>query len=368
MEFIIEKKNLLECLNHFQSVVEKRNTIPILSNIKIFSDSESSLTFTATDLALELSETVLANVTKKGGFTVASQLFFDLIRKAPDNCKITITHDEELKNALVLFNNSKFNFPTMSIDDFPVMDKKDLNEKIDLDAKELKHLIDNCKFCMGVDESRQYLNGIFFHKSNDFVSTVATDGHRLSKCSLEKKVDLNFEGIIIPKKSVFEISKILDESNEKVLLSFSKTRLKVEIGEITLITKLINSTFPDYESVIPQEEDQIMQVDCKKFSETIDRVSTISNEKFRTVKFKINENLCVVSSSGNDKSTGTESIDVQYKGPEININFNSRYILDVLSLIKDGKVSFNFSKKTSPTVLKSDSFKNVLFLIMQMRA
>ena len=111
-----------------------------------------------------------------------------------------------------------------------------------------------------------------------------------------------------------------------------------------------------------------MQVNCKEFSETIDRVSTISNEKFRTVKFKINENLCVVSSSGNDKSTGTESINVQYTGPEININFNSRYILDVLSLIKDGAVSFNFSKNTSPTVLKSDSFKNVLFLIMQMRA
>ncbi len=368
MEFVIEKKKLLDCLNHFQSVVEKRNTIPILSNIKITADDEKSLTFTATDLALELSEKVAADVKRRGGFTVTSQLLFDLIRKAPERCNITITYDEELKNVLILFNKSKFNFPTMHIDDFPVMDNKNLDEKINLDSKELKHLIDNCKFCMGVDESRQYLNGIYFHKSNESVSTVATDGHRLSKCNLEKKINVDFQGIIIPKKSVFEISKILDEVNETVSLSFSKTRMKIEIGNLTLITKLINSTFPDYESVIPQVEDQIMLVDCKKFSETIDRVSTISNEKFRTVKFKINDNLCVVSSSGSDKSTGTESVEVDYKGPEININFNSRYILDVLSLIKDGKVSFNFSKNTSPTVLKSDSFKNVLFLIMQMRA
>ncbi len=370
MEFIIEKKKLLDCLNHFQSVVEKRNTIPILSNLKIVVDESKSntLIFTATDLALEMNETVEAKVVRKGGITIPSQLFYDLIRKAPDGSDITVNYEDSSNNAIILFNNSKFHFPTMPIDDFPMMDNKDLEKVVNLEADSIRHLINNCKFCMGLDESRQYLNGIFLHISNEKIASVATDGHRLSKCTLADKYNDEFDGIIIPKKSVFEISKLLDEIDGKITLSFSKTRLKIVLGNVILITKLINSNFPDYESVIPKEQEQIMKVDCKKFSETIDRVSTISNEKFRTVKFHIKENLCLVSSSGTDKSSGKETIEVLYSGPEININFNSRYILDVLAIIKDGEVNFNFSKDTSPTVLTSDSFKNALFLIMQMRA
>ena len=323
---------------------------------------------TATDLALEISEKLKVKLIKPGGITIPSQLFYELVRKAPDGCNITVSYEESTNNAIILFNNSKFNFPTMPIDDFPVMDNKELDKQIDMNTKSLSHLINNCKFCMGLDESRQYLNGIFFHVTNGQISTVATDGHRLAKCTSRNKVDNEFDGIIIPKKSVYEISKILDEIDGNVSLYFSKNRLKIVIDKIVIITKLINSSFPDYESVIPKEEEQIVLVDCQKFSETIDRVATISNEKFRTVKFQIKEDLCIVSSSGSDKSSGTESIKVQYNGPEININFNSRYILDVLSLIKEGMVSFNFSRNTSPTVLTSESFKDALFLIMQMRA
>ena len=219
MEFIIEKKKLLDCLNHFQSVVEKRNTIPILSNIKITTDAsiQNRLIFTATDLALEISEKLDVKLVKPGGITIPSQLFYELIRKAPEGCNITVSYEESSNNAIVLFNNSKFNFPTMPIDDFPVMDNKDLDREIDLDIKSLKHLINNCKFCMGLDESRQYLNGIFFHVSNEQISAVATDGHRLAKCVLEKKTDIDFDGIIIPKKSVYEISKVLDESNNPIM-------------------------------------------------------------------------------------------------------------------------------------------------------
>ena len=151
-------------------------------------------------------------------------------------------------------------------------------------------------------------------------------------------------------------------------MNFSKTRLKIVLGELKIITKLINSSFPDYESVIPSNNDQIMIVDCKSFSESIDRVSTISSEKFRTVKFDIANNLCVVSSFGSEKSTGIEKVKVDYSGPPFSINFNSRYVLDVLNLIKEGNVKFYFSKNTAPTILESESIKNTLFLIMQMRA
>ena len=362
MEFSISKKNLLECLNHFQSVVEKRNTIPILSNIKLIVDETNGLEITATDLALEVSETLSANIIKSGGITIPSQLFYDIIRKAPDSSNIELRKDEKVDLVYVAFNESRFSIPTLPVDDFPVMDLNELDTQIELESISLKDLIDNCKFCMGLDESRQYLNGIYLHLSKNLISTVATDGHRLSKSSLTKDFSGDFDGIIIPKKTVLEISKILEEFEGKISLNFSKTRLKIHLGHIKIITKLINSSFPDYESVIPTANDQIMEVDCKSFSESIDRVSTISNEKFRTVKFDVSNNVCVVSSFGTEKSIGTENVKVGYSGPAFSINFNSRYVLDVLNIIKEGKVKFFFSKDTAPTILETPSIKNSLVL------
>ena len=367
MEFSVAQNDLLDCLNHFQSVVERRNTIPILSNIKIIAEN-NSLAITATDLALELTENLEANIINSGGITVQSQLFFDIVRKAPSAVEIKVKKDSKTQQIFVFYGKSKFSIPTLPVDDFPVMDQENLDVNFEIDSSNLINLIDKCKFCMGVDESRQYLNGIYFHTSGDMITSVATDGHRLSKCLSTELINHQFEGIIIPKKTVFELSKILESNNGKIEVSFSKTRLRFVLGKIKILSKLINSSFPDYESVIPKDNDQIMEVDCKSFSETIDRVSTISSEKFRTVKFDISNNSCVVSSFGADKSLGTESIDVNYQGSEFSINFNAKYILDVLNLIKEGKVKFYFSKDTAPTILESDSLKNAIFLIMQMRA
>ena len=367
MEFVIQKKKLLDCLSHFQSVVERRNTIPILSNIKV-SALEGGLTVTATDLAIELTEHLVADVSEAGGITIPSQLFFEIVRKAPEKSEIRLKSEDKNSTVYVLFKDSKFSIPFLPVDDFPVMDEDKLDVEFQIKSQHFKDLINNCKFCMGLDESRLYLNGIYLHSSGESVSTVATDGHRLSKCSLPEPLKQSFEGIIIPKKTVLEISKILDEFQDDVSLSFSKTRIKVVLGNIKIVSKLVNASFPDYESVVPKDNDQIMTVDCKSFSETIDRVSTISDEKFRTVKFDISKNTCVVSSFGNDKSLGTESVEVEFSGSEISINFNARYILDVLAIIKNGKVRFSFSNKTAPTILECDSLKNSLFLIMQMRA
>ena len=367
MEFSITKKSLLDCLSHFQSVVERRNTIPILSNLKI-SALEGGLSLTATDLALELSESLTANVTATGGITIPSQLFFEIIRKAPESSQISLKQDDKSGSVIVFFGKSKFSLPTLPVEDFPVMDSDNLDAEITLKATDLKMLINNSKFCMGLDESRQYLNGIFLHTNGEFILAVATDGHRLSKCSVSGKLDKKFDGIIIPKKSVFEISKLLEDYDENVKINFSKTRIKLSFGNVQFVSKLINASFPDYESVIPKDNNQTMTVDCKSFSETIDRVSTISDDKLRTVKFQILNGSCTVSSFGNDKSIGTETLNVDFNGSQISINFNARYILDVLGIIKSGKVKFHFSEKTAPTIIESDSFKNNVFLIMQMRA
>ena len=359
MEFSIKKKILLDCLAHFQSVVERR-TIPILSNIKI-SALEGGLTLTATDLVMEISEKLVANVKTVGGVTISSQLFFEIIRKAPDNTDVTLKIDQKTSSVFVLFGESKFSLPTLPVDDFPIMDAQNLEVSFEIDSNEFKNLINNCKFCMGLDESRQYLNGIYLHSSENAISTVATDGHRLAKCTIGKNEIKSFEGIIVPKKTVLEVSKIAEDFDEKILINFSKTRIKFVFGNLVIVSKLVNASFPDYESVIPKDNDQIMVVDCKSFSQTIDRVSTISDEKFRTVKFSISGNNCVVSSFGNDKSIGTENVNVDFAGTEISINFNAKYILDVLNIIKNGKVKFHFSQKTAPTILQSDSLNNSLF-------
>ena len=368
MDFSVSKKNLYLCLSHFQSVVEKRNTIPILSNVRI-KTFESCIEITATDLALEISEKIDAKINLSGELTVPSQLLFDIVRKAPDASEIDLREEKDSGQVFIFFGDSKFSIGYLSTADFPVMENEDFDNKMLINAKDLSYLINNCKFSMGIDESRQYLNGIYLHQTLDNLSSVATDGHRLSRCQTKITEKLNdFKGIIIPKKAVFEISKLLEGFDKKVELKISKSKIQLSIDNLIITSKLLNASFPDYESVIPKNNNLIMKTDCNAFSETIDRVSTVSLEKFRTVKFDIANNLCVVSSFGSEKSTGIEKVKVDYSGPPFSINFNSRYVLDVLNLIKEGNVKFYFSKNTAPTILESESIKNTLFLIMQMRA
>lgn len=368
MEFIVSKKELFSSLSHFQSVVEKRNTIPILSNVKI-KTINNKIEITATDLALEISEIIEAEIKDEGELTVPSQLLFDIIRKAPESSKIEVKNEEELGQVFIFFGESKFSLPYLSTQDFPEMENEILDNSVSIGSDKLSYLIDDCKFSMGIDESRQFLNGIYFHHSEENIIAVATDGHRLSRCLIRSKADVkNFNGIIIPKKTVHEISKILEVSDSIVELSFSKTKIKLKIDNIKITSKLLNANFPDYESVIPKENNLVMTVDCSSFSETIDRVSTVSTEKFRTVKLDISNDLCVVSSFGQEKSAGTEQIKVKYSGPNININFNAKYILDVLNIFKTGDISLTFSENTAPTILKSQSKPESIYLIMQMRS
>ncbi len=368
MDLVVSRKKLYESLGHFQSVVEKRNTIPILSNVK-FKSYNSFLKITATDLGLEISESIEALIKREGELTLPSQLLFDIIRKAPENSEIQVKEDASLGQVFVFFGESKFSLPYLMTSDFPEMEEEEFDNNITINSEKLRYLLNDCKFSMGIDESRQYLNGIYFHQNENKLVTVATDGHRLSRCQINSdEIIKNFEGIIIPKKTVYEVSKLLEDLDTNVEISFSKTKIKFNFKNIKLISKLLNANFPDYESVIPKNNDLEMKVDSSSFSETIDRVSTISLEKFRTVKLEISNNLCVVSSFGQEKSAGTEQIKVNYSGPNININFNAKYILDVLSILKSEEITLTFSENTSPTILRSQKKNNSLYLIMQMRS
>lgn len=368
MHFFVDKKSFYESLNHFQSIVEKRNTIPILANIKI-SAKDNNVEITATDLSIQLSEKINAKISEDGELTLPSQILFDIIKKIPDRNSIEIKSNKDTGKVFILFGKSKFSLSSLPANDFPEIDSENLAIKMMLSSDDLKYLLDECKFSMGSDESRQYLNGIYFHKEDKKVITVATDGHRLSKCEIYIDESIpDFDGIIIPKKTVNEISKLLEDKEDSINIELSKTKIKFDFGNLNLISKLVNSNFPDYVSVIPKANNLEMQCDSNCFYETIDRVSTISNEKFRTVKLEISENTCTVSSFGEENSIGTEQISVRYEGTKININFNARYIMDVLSILKNQDLSISFAEDTAPTIIRSKSKPNSLYLIMQMRA
>ncbi len=367
MQFIVKRDILLKSLNFVQGVVEKKNTLPILSNV-LLQLKDNKLLIVATDLDIVFHDEIEdIKIQKEGSTTTSAAILYDILRKISPNSEINFNLKTENKLSLNS-DNSDFNLLCLPIGNFPTFADEFEGSEFEINKNNFLKLLNKTKIAISNDDTRHYLNGIYLHLSKNLVSTVATDGHRLSKSSLTKDFSGDFDGIIIPKKTVLEISKILEEFEGKISLNFSKTRLKIILGHIKIITKLINSSFPDYESVIPTANDQIMEVDCKSFSESIDRVSTISNEKFRTVKFDVSNNVCVVSSFGTEKSIGTENVKVGYSGPAFSINFNSRYVLDVLNIIKEGKVKFFFSKDTAPTILETPSIKNSLFLIMQMRA
>lgn len=370
MNFLISKKTFFDSLSHFQSVVEKRNTIPILSNIKLTTDN-NFLKISATDLSIQLSEKIEAKINTEGQVTVPSQMLFDIIRKAPEKSEIEVRENNQTGKIFLFFNSTKFSLPYLPAADYPEIDVEESLCEFVIEGAKLKFLVDNCKFSMGTDESRPYLNGVYMHASdnNSEIITVATDGHRLSKCFIKVETHMpNFKGVIIPKKAVNEVSKLLDHNDSAIKIKVSKNKILFDVGKISLISKLVNANFPDYESVIPKNNNLEVVCDTNSFSETIDRVSTISAEKFRTVKLEIEANKCTVSSFGEEKSAGTEKIDVAYDGKIININFNARYLLEVLSIIKSEKIKINFAEGTAPTVLQGVSEKNSVYLIMQMRA
>ena len=235
----------------------------------------------------------------------------------------------------------------------------------------MRHQIDTTRFAISTEETRYYLNGIYFHKSDSGeLTAVATDGHRLAlaQMSMPQGADA-LPNIILPRKAVGELRKLLDNEDGEVNAKLSETRAEFSFGQVRLTSKLIDGSFPDYTRVIPQGNDKVLSVDRGLFSAAVDRVSTISSEKFRTVKLQIQNNKCTVSSFGEEKSAGTEEIDVIYDGKDININFNARYLLEVLSIITSEKIKICFADNTAPTVLKGDTEdNNSLYLIMQMRA
>ena len=374
MKATIERATLLRCLSHVQSVVERRNTIPILSNVLIEADGDSALKVMATDLDLQVVEHMdAASVESPGSVTVSAHLLFDIARKLPDGSQVSL---ETAENRMtVKAGRSRFSLPTLPRDDFPVIVEGDLPTSFELPARTLAELIDRTRFAISTEETRYYLNGIFFHVSDDdgpVLKAAATDGHRLARFTLARPEGAEgMPDVIVPRKAVAELRKLLDEAmdgNVQVDLSASKVRFTLGgEGGVVLTSKLIDGTFPDYSRVIPTGNDKLLKLDPKSFFQGVDRVATIATEKTRAVKMGLDKDKVTLTVTSPDNGTAAEELPAEYNADGFEIGFNAGYLKDILGQIDSDTVEIHLADAGAPTLIRKDENAPALYVLMPMR-
>ncbi len=374
MKATIERAKLLRCLSHVQSVVERRNTIPILSNVLIEAHTDGTVKIMATDLDLQVVESLDAvSVESAGAITVSAHLLFDIARKLPDGSQVSWeTADNRMT---VKAGRSRFSLPTLPRDDFPVIVEGDLPTSFELPARTLAELIDRTRFAISTEETRYYLNGIFLHVSDDdqpVLKAAATDGHRLARFTLPRPEGAEgMPDVIVPRKAVGELRKLLEEaldSNVEIDLSPSKIRFTLGgEGGVVLTSKLIDGTFPDYSRVIPTGNDKLLKLDPKSFYEGVDRVATIATEKTRAVKMGLEPDKVTLSVTSPDNGTAAEEVPADYRSDAFEIGFNANYLKDILGQIEGDTVEMHLADPGAPTLIRQDEKSPALYVLMPMR-
>ncbi|MDN3645195.1 DNA polymerase III subunit beta [Pontixanthobacter aestiaquae] len=374
MKATIERATLLRCLSHVQSVVERRNTIPILSNVLIEAEDGGAVKVMATDLDLQVIENMTAaSVDTAGSITVSAHLLFDIARKLPEGSQVSL---EAADNRMAIkAGRSRFSLPTLPKDDFPVIVEGDLPTSFELPAKLLAELIDRTRFAISTEETRYYLNGIFFHVSDEdkpVLKAAATDGHRLARFTIDQPEGAEgMPDVIVPRKAVAELRKLLEEAldaNVQIDLSASKIRFTMGgEGGVVLTSKLIDGTFPDYSRVIPTANDKLLKIDPASFFAGVDRVATIATEKTRAVKMGLETDKVVLSVTSPDNGTATEEVAAQYGSEGFEIGFNANYLKDILSQIDSDEVELHLADAGAPTLIRKDDKSPALYVLMPMR-
>jgi DNA polymerase III subunit beta len=368
MDFTIDRSTLLKPLGHIYSVVERRNTIPILSNVLIETNS-SQVSFTATDMDMDIVETARCLVLSQGKVTVSAHTLYDIARKLVDGSEISVKLIDT--NLEVSAGKSKFILPTLPVDDYPVMTEIENGNKFSLQSVDLASLIDNTKFAISLEETRYYLNGIFLHvpeSKKDKLRAVATDGHRLAQAEIPLPSGAeNIPSIILPRKAVGEIRKLTDGTDGLIEIIISDTKAKFNFPNAVLTTKLIDGSFPDYQRVIPKENLNKLIVSNSDFSKAIDRVSTVSLEKSRAVKLSLNNNLLSLNVSSHDLGNATEELEIDYNYDNLEIGFNAKYLLDIAAQIQGKEIEMLLSDSASPALITDPDQDGVIFVLMPMR-
>ncbi|GAA0766752.1 DNA polymerase-3 subunit beta [Erythromicrobium ramosum] len=374
MKATIERATLLRCLSHVQSVVERRNTIPILSNVLIDASDGGSVRVMATDLDLQVVETMsAASVDQPGAITVSAHLLFDIARKLPEGSQVSLTtSDNRLE---VKAGRSNFKLPTLPRDDFPVIVEGDLPTSFELPARLLAELIDRTRFAISTEETRYYLNGIFLHVTDEdepLLKAAATDGHRLARYTVPRPEGAaGMPDVIVPRKAVGELRKLLDEAlDSNVLIDLSASKIRFTMGGeggVVLTSKLIDGTFPDYSRVIPTANDKLLKVDPKLFFSGVDRVATIATEKTRAVKIGLDHDRVTLSVTSPDNGTAAEELAAEYRSEGLEIGFNANYLKDILGQIDSDTVELHLADAGAPTLIRENEQARALYVLMPMR-
>jgi len=374
MKATIERATLLRCLSHVQSVVERRNTIPILSNVLIDASDGGSVRVMATDLDLQVVETMsAASVDQPGAITVSAHLLFDIARKLPEGSQVSLTtSDNRLE---VKAGRSNFKLPTLPRDDFPVIVEGDLPTSFELPARLLAELIDRTRFAISTEETRYYLNGIFLHVTDEdepLLKAAATDGHRLARFTIPRPEGAaGMPDVIVPRKAVGELRKLLDEAlDSNVLIDLSASKIRFALGGeggMVLTSKLIDGTFPDYSRVIPTANDKLLKVDPKLFFSGVDRVATIATEKTRAVKIGLDNDRVTLSVTSPDNGTAAEELAADYRSESMEIGFNANYLKDILGQIDADTVELQLADAGAPTLIRENEASRALYVLMPMR-
>ncbi|MBW7837125.1 MAG: DNA polymerase III subunit beta [Sphingomonadales bacterium] len=371
MKLTIERAELLKALSHVQSVVERRNTIPILSNVKLAAE-DGKLALTATDLDLAFIEAIDARVDVGGVTTAPALTLHDIVRKIPEGAQIDLTVTGEGQRLQVAAGRSRFTLSCLPAQDFPEIKDDNLPHRFKLSASDLKRLIDKTRFAVSTEETRYYLNGIYFHVADSdggqVLRAVATDGHRLARVEMPAPAGAKgMPGVIVPRKTVNELRKLIDEFAGEISVGLSDSKIRFTFNDAVLSSKLIDGTFPDYGRVIPANNDKVAELDARLFADAVDRVSTISTDKTRAVKLTLNGNKLELSVTSPDNGAATDELAATYGGVPLEVGFNSRYLLDILAQIDGNMAQMLLADAASPTLLKDAEDEGALYVLMPMR-
>lgn len=374
MKLTVERGAFLKSLNHVQSVVERRNTIPILSNVLIEAQ-KNRLSLMATDLDMEVVETVEADVARPGATTVSAHTLYDIVRKLPDGAQVQLDAGGTEGRVSLVAGRSRFQLANLPREDFPAMSAGALPHRFALEAADLRKLIDKTRFAISTEETRYYLNGIFLHafaaKEQNLFRAVATDGHRLARFEMPLPEGAEgMTGVIVPRKAVQELRKLLDDAAGLIEIAVSDTKIRFAFGSVVLTSKLIDGSFPDYQRVIPTGNDKILDVNARDLAEAVDRVATISAEKTRAVKLNVERARLALSVINPEAGSASEELPVDFNGEPMEIGFNSRYLLDILQQLDGSEAKFLLADAGSPTVVRdagADADLSTLYVLMPMR-
>jgi len=374
MKITLERSALLKSLNHVQSVVERRNTIPILSNV-LLDAAKGSLSLTATDLDIEIVESLAADVARPGATTASAHMLYDIVRKLPDGAQVQIELMGESGRITLSAGRSRFQLGALPREDFPAMTAGSLPHAFAVPASDLKRLIDKTRFAISNEETRYYLNGIYLHaaKGKDAVTlrAVATDGHRLARFDLPAPAGSEaMPGVIVPRKTVAEVRKLIDDADGEVEIAVSDTKIRFAFGDAIVTSKLIDGTFPDYQRVIPTGNDKPLFVDRAAFQEAVDRVSTVASDRTRAVKMTIEDGKVTLNVVNPEQGSASEELVADFSGDGFDIGFNARYLMDITAALNGDQAQFLFADAGSPTIVRDAGEKAdpaTLYVIMPMR-